>query len=53
MKQGTIKTMVLWALALAFALSTARNAQAQDANNTYPSMAPIEKYLWIEMPRSP
>jgi hypothetical protein len=45
MKRERVKMMALWALALAFALSTARNAQAQDAKNPYPSMAPIEKYL--------
>ena len=45
MKRETVKMMASWALALAFALSTARNAQAQDAKNPYPSMAPIEKYL--------
>ena len=45
MKRETVEMMALWALVLAFALSTARNAQAQDANNPYPSMAPIEKYL--------
>ncbi|WP_221761701.1 hypothetical protein [Edaphobacter aggregans] len=45
MKRETVKMMASWALALALALSTARNAQAQDAKNPYPSMAPIEKYL--------
>jgi hypothetical protein len=45
MKRETVEMMALWALVLAFALSTARNAQAQDANNPYPNMAPIEKYL--------
>jgi hypothetical protein len=45
MKRETINIMASWALALALALSAARNAQAQDAKNPYPSMAPIEKYL--------
>ena len=45
MKRETVKMMASWALALALSLSTARNAQAQDAKNLYPSMAPIEKYL--------
>ena len=45
MKRETVKMMATWAMALALALSTARNAQAQDAKNPYPSMAPIEKYL--------
>src|SRR5260370_37434923 len=45
MKREPVKMMALWALALTLALSTARNAQAQDAKNPYPSMAPIEKYL--------
>ena len=45
MKRETVKMMASWALALALSLSTARNAQAQDAKNPYPSMAPIEKYL--------
>src|SRR3984885_5769044 len=45
MKRETIKMMASWALALALFMSTARNAQAQDAKNPYPSMAPIEKYL--------
>ena len=45
MKRETVKMMASWALALALSLSTARNPQAQDAKNPYPSMAPIEKYL--------
>ncbi len=45
MKRETVKMTALWALALAFALSTVRNAQAQDAKDPYPSMAPIEQYL--------
>jgi len=45
MKRETVKVMASWALALALSLSTARNAQAQDAKNPYPSTAPIEKYL--------
>jgi hypothetical protein len=45
MKPETVKMMASWALALTLALSTARNAQAQDAKNPYPSMPPIEKYL--------
>jgi hypothetical protein len=39
MKRETVKMMASWALALALALSTARNAQAQDAKTLYPSMA--------------
>jgi hypothetical protein len=45
MKRETVMMTGSWALALALALSTAWNAQAQDAKNPYPSMAPIEKYL--------
>ena len=45
MKRETVKMMASWALALALSPSTGRNAQAQDAKNPYPSMAPIEKYL--------
>jgi len=45
MKRETVTMMASWALALALSLSTARSAQAQDAKNPYPSMAPIEKYL--------
>jgi hypothetical protein len=45
MKRETVKMMASCAWALALALSTARNAQAQDANNPYPGMPPIEKYL--------
>ncbi len=45
MKRETVKMMASWALALALAPSSARNAQAQDAKDPYPSMAPIEKYL--------
>jgi hypothetical protein len=45
MKRETVKMTASWALALALALTTARNAQAQEAKNPYPSMAPIEKYL--------
>jgi hypothetical protein len=44
MKRETVKMMASGALALALSLSTARNAQPQDAKNPYPSMAPIEKY---------
>jgi len=45
MKRETVEMMASCALALALSLSTARSAQAQDAKNPYPSMAPIEKYL--------
>ena len=45
MKRETVKITAWWALALVLSLSTARNAQAQDAKNPYPSMAPIESYL--------
>ncbi|HEX8797826.1 MAG TPA: hypothetical protein VF772_04395, partial [Terriglobales bacterium] len=45
MKRETVKMMASWALALALSMSIARNVQAQDAKNPYPSMAPIEKYL--------
>jgi len=44
MKPETVKTMASWALALALSTSTGRNAQAQEANNPYPSLVPIEKY---------
>lgn len=45
MKREMIKMIVLGFFALALALSTAWHAQAQDAKNPYPSMAPIEQYL--------
>jgi hypothetical protein len=46
MKRKTVKMIALGFFALALALSTARQAQAQDAKNPYPtSMAPIEQYL--------
>jgi hypothetical protein len=43
MKREAVKVMASRALALALSMSTARNAQAQEAKNPYPSMAPIEK----------
>jgi hypothetical protein len=45
MKREIVKMMASWAMALTLSMSTARNAQAQDAKNPYPSMAPIEMYL--------
>ena len=45
MKRETVKMMATWAMALALALSTSRNARAQDAKDPYPSMAPIQMYL--------
>jgi hypothetical protein len=45
MKRKTVKMIALGFFALALALSTARQAQAQDAKNPYPSMAPLEQYL--------
>jgi hypothetical protein len=45
MKGKTVR-MIAWGFsALALALGTARHTQAQDANNPYPSMAPLEQYL--------
>jgi hypothetical protein len=40
MKRKTVKMIALGFFALALALGTARHAQAQDAKNPYPSMAP-------------
>ncbi|HET6176223.1 MAG TPA: hypothetical protein VFE61_04765 [Candidatus Sulfotelmatobacter sp.] len=45
MKRERVVMMALWVLALALSLSTARNAQAQDVKNPYPSIASIEQYL--------
>ena len=48
MERNAVKmiTSGLFALALAFALSAARPAQAQDAKNPYPtSMRPLDQYL--------
>jgi hypothetical protein len=45
MKRETVKMMASWVLALALSMSTVRIAQAQDAKDPYPSMAPVEKYL--------
>ena len=45
MKRETRRMMASCALALPLSVGTARNAQAQDAKNPHPSMAPIEKYL--------
>ena len=46
MKRKTVKIIALGLFALAFALSTARHAQAQDAKSPYPtSMAPLQQYL--------
>jgi hypothetical protein len=45
MKRGTVKMIALGFLALALALGTARNAEAQDAKNPYPSMASLDQYL--------
>jgi hypothetical protein len=45
MKRKTVKTIALGFSALTFALSTARHAQAQDAKDPYPTMAPLDQYL--------
>jgi len=45
MKCKTVKMIALGLFALALALGTARHAQAQDAKNPYPSMAPLDQYL--------
>jgi hypothetical protein len=45
MKRKTVKTIALGFFALTFALSTARHAQAQDAKDPYPTMAPLDQYL--------
>jgi hypothetical protein len=46
MKRKTVKMIALGFFAVALALSTARQAHAQDAKNPFPtSMAPIEQYL--------
>jgi hypothetical protein len=45
MKRKTVKMVALGFCALALALSRAEHAQAQDAKNPYPRMAPLEQYL--------
>jgi hypothetical protein len=45
MHRVTGEMIALGFFALALALSTARHAQAQDAKNPYPSMAPLDQYL--------
>jgi hypothetical protein len=45
MKRKTVKMIASGFFALALALGTARHAQAQDAKNPYPSMAPLDQYL--------
>ena len=45
MKRKTAKMIAMGFFALGFALGTARHAQAQDAKNPYPSMAPLDQYL--------
>jgi hypothetical protein len=47
MKRKAVKMSALgfFALALALALGAARQAQAEDAQTPYPSMAPLEQYL--------
>jgi hypothetical protein len=44
-KRKTVKMIALGSFALAFSVSIARHAQAQDAKNPYPSMAPLDQYL--------
>jgi len=45
MKRKTVKMIALGFFALALALGAAWQAQAQDAKNPYPSMAPLDQYL--------
>ena len=45
MKRKTVKVIALGFFALALALGAAWQAQAQDAKNPYPSMAPLDQYL--------
>ena len=45
MKRKTVKMVALGFCALALAQSAAQHAQAQDAKNPYPRMAPLEQYL--------
>jgi len=45
MKRNTVKKIALGFFVLALALGAARQAQAQDTKNPYPSMAPLEQYL--------
>jgi hypothetical protein len=45
MKRKTVKMITLGFFALALALGAARHAQAQDAKNPYPTMAPLDQYL--------
>src|ERR1700682_6439830 len=45
MKRNPVKMLAWGFFALALALGTARHAPVQDAQNPYPSMAPLEQYL--------
>jgi len=45
MKQKTLRTIALTSFALVVTLAAARQAQAQDANTLYPSMAAIDQYM--------
>jgi hypothetical protein len=45
MDRKTVRTIALGGFALVVVLSTAWQAQAQDAKASYPSMAPLDQYL--------
>src|SRR6202045_2183271 len=45
MNRKIVRTIVLGSFALVVVLSTAWQAQAQDAKAPYPSMAPLDQYL--------
>jgi hypothetical protein len=45
MKRQIVKMMAVTIFGLALAVTTGRHAQAQDAKNPYPSMAPVDQYL--------
>jgi hypothetical protein len=48
MKRMTVKMIALGFFALALSLSMGRQAQAQDAKSSYPSMAPVDQYLILD-----
>jgi hypothetical protein len=48
MHRKIVRTIALGSFALVLVLSTAWQAQAQDAKPSYPSMAPLEQYLMAD-----
>src|SRR6202162_5233705 len=48
MDRKIVRTIALGSFALVVVLSTAWQAQAQDAKASYPSMAPLDQYLMTD-----